>query len=104
MIEVKKRCPDILIKPTVLGELFNQMLLLEGFYCSGPVIGILTTLVEWVFAWFAADHSHFTTVSDESQAGKSSFLTPAKAEGSPQYRYSPTGNTPSQRSGKIHTL
>ena len=104
VIEVKKRCQDILIQPTVLGELFDQMLLLEGFYCSGPVIGILTTLEEWVFAWFAADHSHFTTVSDESQAGKSSFLTPAKAEGIPHYRYSPPGNTPSQRSGKIHTL
>ena len=104
VIEVKKHGRDILIKPTVLGELLDQMLLLEGFYCSGPVIGILTTLEEWVFAWFDADHSHFTAISDESQAEKSSCLTPSKAAASPHYRYSPPGNIPSQRSGRRHAL
>ena len=104
VIKVKKRGQDILIKPTVLGELFDQMLLLEGFYCSGPVIGILTTLEEWLFAWFDADHSHFTAISEELQAEKSSCLTPAKAAASPPYRYSPPGNTPSQRSGRRHAL
>jgi hypothetical protein len=49
VVEVKKPEHGALDKPTILGELFDQMLLVEGFYCSGPVIGILTTLEEWRF-------------------------------------------------------
>jgi len=46
VVEVKKPGRNILLQPTVLGELLDQLLLVEGFYCSGPVIGILTTLKE----------------------------------------------------------
>ena len=105
VIEVKKRGPGILIEPTVLGELFDQMLLVEGFYCSGPVLGILTSLEEWVFAWFEADNPHFASFSQQSKS-LSSFLTPSKAvvgAGS-SFRYSPLGNTPSQQSGKTHAV
>lgn len=44
VVEIKKPQKNVLQMPTVLGELFNQMVLVEGFYMSGPVIGILTTL------------------------------------------------------------
>jgi hypothetical protein len=44
VIEIKKHQENVLEMPTVLGELFDQMILVEGFYMSGPVIGILTTL------------------------------------------------------------
>jgi hypothetical protein len=50
VVEVKKPGENILLQPTVLGELLDQLLLVEGFYSSGPVIGILTTLEEWIFA------------------------------------------------------
>jgi hypothetical protein len=40
------------LPPTVLGELLDQMLLVEGFYCSGPVICILPSGEEWLVAWF----------------------------------------------------
>lgn len=43
VVEVKKPGGDILLEPTVLGESLDQMLLVEGFYGMGPVIGILTT-------------------------------------------------------------
>ena len=81
VVEVKKCNRDILCQPTVLGELFDQMLLVEGFYCSGPVIGILTSFEEWVFAWFVADDKHFIGETSAIAAVKGEgniFLTPTK--------------------------
>ena len=43
VVEVNKPGSDILARPAVLGELLDQMFLVEGFYGTGPVIGILTT-------------------------------------------------------------
>eukprot|EP00601_Ochromonadales_sp_CCMP2298_P024629 CAMPEP_0173282286 /NCGR_PEP_ID=MMETSP1143-20121109/6724_1 /TAXON_ID=483371 /ORGANISM="non described non described, Strain CCMP2298" /LENGTH=568 /DNA_ID=CAMNT_0014219817 /DNA_START=38 /DNA_END=1742 /DNA_ORIENTATION=- len=61
VVEIKKPQKNVLEMPTVLGELFDQMILVEGFYMSGPVIGILTTLEDWMFCWFPADTAHFST-------------------------------------------
>ena len=55
VVEVKKPGSNILAQPTVLGELLDQMFLVEGFYRTGPVIGILTTGEEWVMSWFPGD-------------------------------------------------
>jgi hypothetical protein len=56
---------SILLQPTVLGDLFDQMLLVEGFYGMGPVCGILTTGEEWLVAWFDADQALLSeTLSD----------------------------------------
>ena len=106
VVEVKKCGPDILIQPTVLGELFDQMLLVEGFYCSGPVIGILTTLEEWVVAWFVADDKHFAAVScqpSSSLVEETVFLTPSKPTVDSSHD-SPPGNTPSQLSTNCHSV
>jgi hypothetical protein len=37
MTETEKHRENALENPTVLGELFDQMILAEGFYLSGPV-------------------------------------------------------------------
>ena len=55
VVQVKKPGNNVLLQPTVLGELLDQMLLIEGFYGIGPVIGILTTAEEWLVSWFPAD-------------------------------------------------
>ena len=56
VVEVKKPTQGVLeSQPTVLGELLDQMLLVEGFYGMGPVIGILTTGEEWLFSWFPSE-------------------------------------------------
>lgn len=52
VVEVKKPNGDtgrnVLLEPTVLGELLDQMMLVEGFYGVGQVIGILTTARQWL--------------------------------------------------------
>ena len=55
VVEVKKPGYNVLLQPTVQGELMDQMLLVEGFYGMGPVIGILTTAEEWLVSWFPVD-------------------------------------------------
>lgn len=52
VVEVKKPGSDVLARPAVLGELLDQMFLVQGFYGTGPVIGILTTGDDWVVSWF----------------------------------------------------
>lgn len=101
VVEIKKPDEDILLKPTVLGELFDQLFLVEGFYTSGPVIGILTSLQEWMFAWFSVDDKHFTNENPLSESA-CNFFTPMKSP-NPNKR-SPVGSTPSQSSGLIHGL
>eukprot|EP01036_Dinobryon_divergens_P027180 gene27180-35907_t len=79
VIEIKKHQKNVLQIPTVLGELFDQMILIEGFYMSGPVIGILTTLEDLLFCWFLpADTAHFSSEL-EPYSATSTFLTPQKA-------------------------
>ena len=55
VVQVKKPGGNVLLQPTVLGELLDQMLFVEGLYCMGPVVGILTTAEEWIVSWFPAD-------------------------------------------------
>ena len=95
VIEIKKHQENVLLEPTVLGELFDQMILVEGFYMSGPVIGILTTLEDWLFCWFPADAVHFQSEL-EVYIPTSSFLTPLKATAPADDSSSPPINTPSR--------
>ena len=94
VVEVKKPGENVLEAPTVLGELYDQMQLLEGFYRSGPIVGIVTTLSQWCFAWFKGDKSHFEAEFVHSPVS-SAFLTPKKAEKAT--KDSPPGSTPSQK-------
>jgi hypothetical protein len=63
VVEVKKPGKTVLLEPTVLGELLDQMLLVEGFYGMGPVIGILTTAEEWIVSWFPVDTNDLKRLS-----------------------------------------
>jgi hypothetical protein len=107
VVEVKKPGGNVLLEPTVLGELLDQMLLVEGFYGMGPVIGILTTAEQWIVSWFPVDTNDLARVS----VGRSdaSFTTPLKptstvSESTNINRHSPPGGTPSQQSGQVHTV
>jgi hypothetical protein len=104
VVEVKKPGNDVLLEPTVLGELMDQMLLVEGFYGMGPVIGILTTAEEWLVSWFPVDSDALARVDLQM----TSFATPMKEKSSStstetKGRSSP-GGTPSQQLGTIHSI
>lgn len=103
VVEIKKPQNNVLHMPTVLGELFDQMILVEGFYMSGPVVGILTTLVEWMFCWFPADEEFFKTTL-EAHIPTSAFLTPQKAPASVDDSASPPRETPSRRNRWSHGI
>ena len=104
VLRIKKPGCDILNQTTVLGELLDQMILIEGFYGTGPVIGILTTAEEWLVSWFPADTATFKCRS----LLHASFSTPLKAiarSGSTNANTcSPPGGTPSQKSGEINNI
>jgi hypothetical protein len=106
VVEVKKPGGNVLLKPTVLGELLDQMLLVEGFYGMGPVIGILTTAEEWIVSWFPIDSATLVQLEVEKQstAPLSTPLKSASNATSEAEDNSPPGSTPSQRSGTVHTL
>ena len=74
VVEVKKPGNNVLLERTVLGELLDQMFLVEGFYGTGPVIGILTTGDEWVVSWFPGDTD---TLASRGQS-EASYSTPLK--------------------------
>jgi hypothetical protein len=101
VVEIKKPGGGILLKPTVLGESLDQMLLVEGFYGMGSVIGILTTGDEWVVSWFPVDQH----VLEQSESN-SIPLNPISRDGpEPQIKgHSSPGGTPSQKSGNVHTI
>jgi hypothetical protein len=103
VIEVKKPGNNVLQQPTVLGELLDQMLLVEGFYGMGPVIGILTTAEEWLISWFPDDSS---ALAHPDPPEASSYTTPEKQKPSSTSTetkgHSPPGGTPSQQLGTIH--
>ena len=101
VVEIKKPQKNVLEMPTVLGELFDQMILVEGFYMSGPVIGILTTFEDWMFCWFPADTAHFSSEL-EPYTATSAFLTPQKASTPAGDSTSPPRDTPSRRNRWSH--
>jgi hypothetical protein len=104
VVEVKKPGSKVLLKPTVLGELLDQMMLVEGFYGMGPVIGILTTAEEWLISWFPVDSDILAHV-DPPEA---SFTTPMKQKSSftstETKGHSPPSGTPSQQRGITHSI
>jgi hypothetical protein len=104
VVEVKKPGHNVLNEPTVLGELLDQMMLVEGFYGMGPVIGILTTAEEWVISWFPVDTNALAHVD----LPEASFISPMKPKSSSTSTetkgHSPPGGTPSQQRGTIHYI
>lgn len=104
VVEIKKPQMNILQEATVLGELFDQMILVEGFYMSGPVIGILTTLVDWMFCWFPADTDHFCSDKLAASVSTSACLTPQKAASSAGKSPSPPRDTPSRTNRWSHGI
>lgn len=100
VVEIKKPGGNVLLEPTVLGELLDQMLLVEGFYGMGPVIGILTTGDEWVVSWFPVDQQ----MLEQCDSKADSFSTPLKPISRDGPEHSPPGGTPSQKSGCVHTI
>eukprot|EP01040_Poterioochromonas_malhamensis_P012013 gene12014-13120_t len=68
VVEIKKPGGNVLLEPAVLGELLDQMLLVEGFYGMGPVIGILTTGDEWVVSWFPVDQQMLEQFDSKAEA------------------------------------
>ena len=107
VVKVKKPGGNVLLQPTVLGELLDQMLLVEGFYGMGPLIGILATAEEWLLAWFPVDTASLENC-DITITSKDSYSTPSKlissVEASGSMRDSPPGDTPSQKSGTLHCI
>ena len=95
VVEVKKPEIGVLIEPTVLGELFDQMLLVEGFYGTGPICGILTTGEDWMVAWLPTDDAHFQSIPSPQQETGHLYSTPQKSS-TRISSHSPPGGTPSQ--------
>lgn len=95
VVEVKKPGGDVLREPTVLGELLDHMLLVEGFYGMGPVIGILTTGDEWVVTWFPADQPVLEECASKSPA---SFSTPGTSPSRDGHGPEPQGKSRSPSS------
>lgn len=106
VVEVKKPGHNVLLEATVLGELLDQMLLVEGFYGMGPVIGILTTGDEWVVSWFPVDQQVLEEHESKSEAPFSTPVKPTPRAGpeSQAARHSPPGGAPSQKSGNAHFI
>lgn len=61
VVEVKKPSATILEEATVIGELYDQMKLIQLFYQTGPAIGILTTGQQFIVCWFPEDHHLLST-------------------------------------------
>jgi hypothetical protein len=107
VVMVKKPGRNVLLEPTVLGELLDLMLLVEGFYGMGPVIGILTTAEEWLVSWFPVDSMDLEQSDfkpSEGSLSTASKSSSSSAEVSDSIRYSPPESTPSQISGTVHTI
>jgi hypothetical protein len=98
VVEVKKPGKNVLLEPTVLGELMDQMLLVEGFYGMGPVIGILTTAEEWLVSWFPVDSDVLAHV-DPSEASLTTLMKSTETKG-----HWPPGGTPSQQRDTTHSV
>jgi hypothetical protein len=110
VVEVKKSgaktAGSILKQPTVLGELLDQMVLVERIYACGPVIGILTTLKEWRFVWFPEDNEHFCEDHSDFRASSTTHFTPQKESASMQdeAKRCPPGTTPSHANPQCHRI
>ena len=103
VVEVKRPGNNVLLEPTVLGELLDQMLLVEGFYGMGPVIGILTTAKEWIISWFPVDSEALAHI-DPPEASFTTSMNLSSSTSIHTKGHSPPGGTPSQQLGAIHSI
>lgn len=96
VVQVKKPGYDILNNGNVMGELFDQMKLMQLFYGMGPAVGILATGEQFLVAWFPQDHDVF------SSAPLNAIGTPVRSAGDSSN--SPPGATPSQQNTSIFDI
>lgn len=91
VVEIKKPGKNMLENGNVLGDLFDQMKLLQLLYSMGPAIGILTTGEQFLLlvAWLPQDSNVF------SSAPMSAIGTPVHTSGDSSS--SSTDGTPSQK-------
>lgn len=102
IVEVRKTTKYVLEShPIVLGELLDQMLLVEGFYGMGPVIGILTTGEEWLFSWFPNDTMTF---EDHDTTPTSPYTTPFIENSSATQTTPSPPAIPSQALCSLHSI
>eukprot|EP01036_Dinobryon_divergens_P027628 gene27628-36433_t len=96
VVVVKKPGDGVLNKPTVTGELFDQMKFIQLFYGTGPVLGILTTGEQFVVCWFPEDDEVFSAPPKEELYVESPSNN---AKGKEKKSFSPAADTPSQKRG-----
>ena len=105
VIEAKKPGLNVLDQPTVLEELLDQMMLIQGFYGSGPTIGILTTGEEWMVAWFPEDHDKIVNSINNINVAQPIDMTPNRASSTiHDPLQGSTVLTPSQSRGLIYNI
>ena len=104
VVEVKRPGKNVLLEPTVLGELLDQMLLVEGFYGMGPVIGILTTAKEWIISWFPVDSEALVHIDPPEASFTTSMNQESSSTSIHTKGHSPPAGTPSQQFGTIHSI
>ena len=109
VVMVKRPGNNILLEPTVLGELLDQMLLVEGFYGMGPLIGILTTAEEWVVSWFPLDSATLARAGTARSDAEFTTLLKSTAvatinESTSVNTYNPLEDTFSQKTGSVHNI
>ena len=95
VVEVKKPGDGVLNEPTVIGELFDQMKLIQLFYGTGPVLGILTNGEQFVVCWFPEDDEVFSTPPKEELY----VASPSNNIKEEKKSFSPPGDTPSRKTG-----
>jgi hypothetical protein len=96
VVKVKKPGDEILEDNNVMGELFDQMKLLQLFYGMGPAIGILATGEQFLVAWLPQDHRVF------SSPPLIALRTPVRTAGDSSN--SSPGATPSQQNTSIFDI
>lgn len=93
VVEVKKPGDGVLNEPTVIGELFDQMKLIQLFYGTGPALGILTTGEQFVVCWFPEDDEVFSAPPKVELY----VASPSNNVKEEKKSFSPPGDTPSQK-------
>ena len=81
VVVVKKPGDGVLDKPTVIGELFDQMKLIQLFYGMGPALGILINGEQFVVSWFPEDDEVFSAPPKQKLYIESSPVGEKKSPG-----------------------
>lgn len=100
VVDIMKSGNSILEDPNVLGELFDQMNLLQPFYGMGPTLGILATGKQFLVGWFLQDLETFSMPPLDIKMR----ATPKHVAGNKVDEIGPAGSTPSQKNTAIFSV